>query len=108
MPQRQHVVSSNIPSLGYDLATEILDVEFLNGGLYRVSGVSSDRYERLIGTASLGRAYNEQIRKAGLHAVKVEEAECPDCGVVGVRGDTCSDCGCSVYGGRDASRVRGT
>ena len=103
MPQRHAVVSSNIRSLGYDPATEELDVEFSHSGaVYRVSGVSFELHEKLIGAPSIGRAYNEHIRKAGLLATKVQEAECSACGAVGVVCDACDLCGCGSFGGERA------
>ena len=33
--KREHVESSNIESIGYDVKTQTLEIEFLNGAIYQ-------------------------------------------------------------------------
>jgi len=60
--ERQSVSSSNIASIGYDNATEVLEVEFLNGSIYEYRNVSSVVYEELMSAASHGSYFNREIR----------------------------------------------
>ena len=59
---RQHVVSSNLKSVGYDRAHRILEIEFQNGRVYRYRGVPPEEYEALLKAPSLGRYFIANIR----------------------------------------------
>lgn len=62
--ERYFVASSNIASIGYDKATETLEVEFLNGSIYQYYNVPQNMYEQLIQEGSKGRFLNTYIKNA--------------------------------------------
>lgn len=62
--ERYSVASSNIASIGYDEATETLEVEFLNGTIYQYYNVPQNMYERLKQEGSKGRFLNTYIKNA--------------------------------------------
>jgi hypothetical protein len=59
---RQPVSSSNLVSVGYDLDNETLEVEFVNGSVYRYLNIPLFEYERLMSSVSLGGYFNANIR----------------------------------------------
>ena len=59
---RTRVQSSSIASVSYDGATSVLEVEFVNGSVYRYFGVPRSVYEAFLGAESLGRHFNATIR----------------------------------------------
>ncbi len=60
---RRPVESSLIRSIGYDLPSSILEVEFVEGGrLYEYYDVPLSVYSRLMGAESIGAYFNEYIR----------------------------------------------
>jgi hypothetical protein len=61
---RQPVSSSNIASIGYDEGSGTLEVEFLNGAVYRYFDVPSNLYEALMAAASHGTFLNANIKGA--------------------------------------------
>jgi len=60
--ERISVRSSNIRSLGYDLESSTLEVEFNTGSIYQYSNVSESEYEGLMNSASKGRYLNKNIK----------------------------------------------
>lgn len=60
--KRTPVSSSNIRSIGYDPATQTLEVEFLNGGIYHYHGVPPAEYQALMAAASHGTYLNAHIK----------------------------------------------
>ena len=52
--QRQPVSSSNIESIGYDPAAQILEVAFLNHTVYQYFNVPQHVYEELMAAGSHG------------------------------------------------------
>lgn len=48
MMQRKPITSSNICSVGYDPHTDMLEIEFASGSLYRYSGVPADVYHAML------------------------------------------------------------
>lgn len=60
--QRQPVSSSNIASIGYDQATQILEVEFLNSTVYQYFNVPLPVYEALMAAGSHGTYLNAYIK----------------------------------------------
>jgi hypothetical protein len=60
--ERVQVHSTNIASVGYDPATETLEIEFRTGRMYTYYGVPPHMHEQLIGAASLGQFFNAHIR----------------------------------------------
>jgi hypothetical protein len=59
---RRPVRSSNIHSVGYDLASRTLEVEFHSGGLYRYSGVPEIIYQGFMRAASKGSYFHDHIK----------------------------------------------
>lgn len=60
--QRKPVSSSNIAAIGYDPATEVLEVEFLNNSVYQYFNVPSVVYEALMSAPSHGVYLNANIK----------------------------------------------
>ena len=56
------VSSTNIRSVGYDLASRTLEVEFHSGGLYQYSDVPETIYQGFMRAASKGSYFHEHIR----------------------------------------------
>ena len=61
---RNYIASSNIASIGYDEATETLEVEFLNGSIYQYYNIPASLYQRLMQEGSKGRFLNTYIKNA--------------------------------------------
>lgn len=62
--ERYSVASSNIASLGYDAASQTLEVEFVSGNIYQYYGVPKNLYEQLMQAGSKGRFLNTYIKNA--------------------------------------------
>lgn len=58
---RQAVRSSSIRSIGYDAASEILEVEFHDGGIYQYFGVSEFLYQGIMLAKSKGEYFNHRL-----------------------------------------------
>ena len=63
--ERIPVESSNVASVGYDVASSTLEIEFKNGTIYQYSGVSENEYSGLMSASSKGSYLNQHIKKAG-------------------------------------------
>ena len=61
---RLPVTSSNVAEIGYDPATMILEVAFLNGTVYQYFDVPESLYLELLHAESVGRFLNEQIKNS--------------------------------------------
>ena len=59
---RQAVSSSNLSSVGYDPVTQTLEIEFHGGRVYQYSGVPESVHGGLMGAASQGSYFHENIR----------------------------------------------
>jgi hypothetical protein len=60
---RRPVESSLIRSVGYDLPSSVLEVEFVEGGrLYEYYDVPLSVYSRLMAAESIGAYFNEYIK----------------------------------------------
>jgi KTSC domain len=59
---RLPVSSSNLASIGYDEAGQVLEVEFRHGGVYQYDGVSSAVFDELMAADSLGRYLARNIK----------------------------------------------
>lgn len=59
--ERQQVSSSNLKSIGYDINTSILEVEFKNGRVYQYFNVPINVYNALINASSIGKYLNSNI-----------------------------------------------
>ena len=62
--QKYSVASSNIAAIGYDPATETLEVEFLSGSVYQYYNVQENMYDQLMREGSKGRFLNTYIKNA--------------------------------------------
>ena len=60
--QRQQVDSENLSSLGYDTASQVLEIEFRNGHVYRYDGVPQDVVDELLQAPSKGQYFNSRIK----------------------------------------------
>jgi hypothetical protein len=54
--------SSNIESVGYDLETQTMEVEFTNGNVYQYFDVPQAVQEELMRAESTGKFLNAQIK----------------------------------------------
>lgn len=61
---RDPVASTNIRSLGYDNASETLEVEFFSGSVYQYYNVTEVLHEQLMAAASKGQFFNAYIKNA--------------------------------------------
>jgi KTSC domain len=68
---RTPVSSSNLASVGYDSSSQVLEIEFLHGGIYRYSGVPSSVFSGLMAASSHGSYFDQHIKKAGYSYSKV-------------------------------------
>jgi hypothetical protein len=59
---RVGVNSSNIQSVGYDTATNTLEIEFANGNIYQYFDVPQGIFDGLVGAGSAGSFFNQNIR----------------------------------------------
>ena len=56
------VSSSNVASIGYDVHTQVLEVEFVNGGVYQYMNVPQEAFDELQGAASKGRYLAQNVK----------------------------------------------
>jgi hypothetical protein len=61
---RSYVASTNVASIGYDEATETLEVEFLTGSIYQYYNVPTGIYEQMMQAGSKGKFLNVYIKNA--------------------------------------------
>jgi hypothetical protein len=61
--KRTSVSSSNIRSIGYDEASQTLEVEFKSSGIYQYSAVANNLFEQFIAAPSKGRYFDQNIRE---------------------------------------------
>ncbi|MBU4502190.1 MAG: KTSC domain-containing protein [Nanoarchaeota archaeon] len=69
--ERQPVSSSDLMSVGYEEESQILEIEFLKGGIYQYYGVPVGIYDGLMSAGSKGSYFHQNIRKGGYSCVKV-------------------------------------
>ena len=60
--ERISVDSSNLRSVGYDLRTSTLEVEFTNGSVYQYFDVPESVHEGLISSGSKGQYFNSFVK----------------------------------------------
>jgi hypothetical protein len=60
--ERTAVSSSTVASVGYDSASQTLEVEFMNGSVYQYFDVPQGVFDSLLTTDSPGGFMHEQIR----------------------------------------------
>ena len=59
--EREQVSSSNVKSIGYNINTSILEVEFKNGRVYQYFNVPINVYNAFINASSIGKYLNSNI-----------------------------------------------
>ncbi len=59
---REPVSSSAIASVGYSKRLQILEIEFVNGAIYRYLGVPRSVHHKLMAAESKARFYDEKIK----------------------------------------------
>jgi KTSC domain len=69
--KRIPVQSSNLRSVGYDPSSEILEIEFLHGGVYQYHDVPASVHEELMAASSHGSYFDEYIKHGGYHYIKI-------------------------------------
>jgi hypothetical protein len=69
--ERIPVQSSNVASIGYDLDSSTLEVEFLKGSIYQYFGVPESIYAGLINAPSKGTYLDQFIKKAGYACTRI-------------------------------------
>ncbi len=62
--ERVPVQSSNLRAIGYDSATEILEVEFLDDAVYEYKNVPQVIYEQLMSAPSHGSYFSREISRS--------------------------------------------
>ena len=60
---RQRIESSAIAAVGYSKRRHILEIEFVNGAVYRYLEVPPEVYQNLMSAESKARFYDSNIRK---------------------------------------------
>lgn len=60
--RRINVESSNLKSVGYNEENEILEIEFLHGGLYKYYDVPESEYNALMNASSHGSYFSRNIK----------------------------------------------
>ncbi len=60
--ERVAVISSVLRSVGYDHPTAILEVEFVNGLVYRYTAVPPHVHDSLMNAPSKGQYFNTHVR----------------------------------------------
>jgi len=68
---RTPVESRNLASVGYEVETSTLEIEFHNGGIYQYFGVPENVYQELMNASSKGTYFDQNVKKAGYSYSKV-------------------------------------
>lgn len=68
---REPVQSTNLASVGYELESSTLEIEFHSGGIYQYFQVPSEIYEGIMNAGSKGKFFDLYIKKAGYPCTKV-------------------------------------
>ena len=68
---RTPVESSNLASVGYEVETSTLEIEFHNSGIYQYFGVPENVYQELMNASSKGTYLDQKVKKAGYSYSKV-------------------------------------
>ncbi|MBI2313272.1 MAG: KTSC domain-containing protein [Betaproteobacteria bacterium] len=61
--ERKKISASNIRSVGYEPASQTLEVEFSNGAVCQYSRVSQDLYRRFMNATSPGSFFKDNIEE---------------------------------------------
>lgn len=73
MVDMKPVDSSNVAAVGYEPDSNVLHVQFKNGGRYSYEGVSPAHHEDLIGAKSVGSHFYNHIQGKFPHAKAPEK-----------------------------------
>jgi hypothetical protein len=68
---REPVRSSTLSSIGYDEASQTLEVEFLSGDLYQYARVPAAVHAGLMAAPSHGKYFDLHVKKAGYDYAQV-------------------------------------
>lgn len=60
--RRRAVVSSSVKSVGYDLRSRTLELEYVSGDVYRYFDVPQPTYAGLLAATSIGAYVNREIK----------------------------------------------
>ena len=60
--QRTPVSSSNVASIGYDIASRTLEVEFNNGQVYQYFDVPEPVYQSFLQASSKGQFHHQNVK----------------------------------------------
>ncbi len=60
--ERIPVQSSDLKSVGYDVLTQVLEIEFNSGGIYQYFGVPQAVYDGLMSAPSHGKYFHAYIK----------------------------------------------
>lgn len=63
--KRVPVSSSSLRSVGFDEAPSILEVEFVDGGVYEYSNVPAKEHGNLMAASSIGSYFAKHIKAGG-------------------------------------------
>jgi hypothetical protein len=69
--ERVPVESSHLATVGYEIETSTLEIEFKKSGIYQYFGVPQEIYEGLMAAGSKGQYFDQQIKKAGYPYTKI-------------------------------------
>jgi hypothetical protein len=61
--RRQPVYSSAVAAIGYSRRLHVLEIEFVNGAIYRYLEVPPKIYRQLMSAESKARFYDENVRR---------------------------------------------
>jgi hypothetical protein len=78
LSKRQPVESSSLASVGYEAASQTLEVEFRTGNTYRYFHVPPSVYEALLAAESKGRFFVREVRARFPYARVLDPARSPD------------------------------
>ena len=62
--QRHPVSSTNLASVGYDLPSQTLEVEFNSGGIYQYFDVPEHVHQELLAAGSVGSYFSRSIKNS--------------------------------------------
>jgi len=68
---RVPVVSSNLAEVGFDEATQTLEVAFKNGSVYQYFAVSAEVHAGLMAATSHGQYLDRVVKKAGYRYAQI-------------------------------------
>ena len=60
--ERKAVRSTNVVSVGYDVKSKVLEIEFKSGGIYQYSNVPEKRYQSLMKASAIGSYFVREVR----------------------------------------------